>query len=169
MMFRMMVWLSRAACVALALVVAPAVAPAQQPSQGALTAASEIIDVRGSMAVFEPVIPGVIEQAKGVFIQSNPNLAKDLNDVAADLRKQMAPRMEELRAEAAKVYASRFTEQELKEMLAFYKTPLGKKMLTEEPNVVERTLQTAQDWANRMSEEVMGKFRAEMKKKGHTL
>lgn len=169
MMFRMMVWLSRAACVALALVIAPAVAPAQQPSQGALTAAGEIIDVRGSMAVFEAVIPGVIEQAKGVFIQSNPNLAKDLNDVAADLRKQMAPRMEELRTEAAKVYAARFTEQELKDMLAFYKTPLGKKMLIEEPNVVERTLQTAQDWANRMSEEVMGKFRAEMKKKGHTL
>ena len=88
---------------------------------------------------------------------------------AATLRTQLAPRTGELKDEIAKLYAARFTEAELKEMLTFFKSPLGKKLLQEEPRFVEASLGRAQDWANKLSEEVMGKFRAEMKKKGHNL
>jgi hypothetical protein len=144
-------------------------AAAQQPSAASVAAATEIIDAKGSMTLFEPLVPGVIEQAKNVFLQTNPNLSKDLNDVAATLRRQLALRIGNLKNEAAKVYASHFTEQELKEIAAFYKTPLGKKMIEEEPKIVDETLKMAQDWANRLSEEVISLFRAEMKKKGHSI
>lgn len=144
-------------------------ASAQQPSAASLAAANEIIDVKGSMVLFEPLVPGVIEQAKNVFLQTNPNLSKDLNEVATNLRKQLGLRLGNLKIEAAKVYAAHFSEQELKEIAAFYKTPLGKKMLEQEPKIVDETLKMAQDWANRLSEEVIGLFRAEMKKKGHTI
>ena len=70
----------------------------------------------------------------------NPNMFKDLTDVAATLRKEYAPRLSALRQDIVKLYAARFTEQELKEMLAFYKSPIGKKLLTEEPAFVERTM-----------------------------
>jgi hypothetical protein len=170
MSLQMLVRLSRAALVAGAVAAVPLSASAQQqPSAGAMSAASEIVDVRGAMAVFEPLIPGVVEQAKNVFLQTNPMLQKDLNEVAANLRKTMSARATELKTEVAKVYASRFTEQELKDLLAFYKSPLGKKMLAEETVVIENTLRMAQDWANRLSEEVIAQIRAEMKKKGHNL
>jgi hypothetical protein len=144
-------------------------AAAQQPSATSIAAATEIIDAKGSMILFEPLVPGVVEQAKNVFLQTNPNLSKDLTEVAANLRKQLALRLGNLKTEAAKVYAARFTEQEMKEIAAFYKTPLGKKLIEEEPKIVDGTLRMAQDWANRLSEEVMGLFRNEMKKKGHTI
>ncbi len=157
------------ACVAAAFIAWPHQASAQQPSAASIAAANEILDAKGSMILFEPLVPGVIEQAKNVFLQTNPNLSKDLNEVAANLRKQLGLRLGNLKNEAAKIYASHFSEQELKEIAAFYKTPLGKKMIEEEPKVVDETLRMAQDWANRLSEEVMGMFRAEMKKKGHTI
>jgi len=159
---------SRAALVAGAILM-PATAFAQQPSAASVAAANEIIEAKGSMTIFEPLVPGVIEQAKNVLAQTNPNLVKDLNEVAANLRKQLALRLANLKIEAAKVYAARFTEQELKEISAFYKTPLGKKMIEEEPKIVDDTLRMAQDWANQLSEEVIGMFRAEMKKRGHTI
>lgn len=158
------------ACVAVICLAVPQAAfSQQQPSAASLAAATEIIDAKGSMVIFEPLVPGVVEQAKNVFLQTNPNLSKDLNEVAANLRKQLALRIGNLKAESAKVYASHFTEQELKEIAAFYKTPLGKKMIDEEPKIVDSTLRMAQDWANRLSEEVLGMFRSEMKKKGHTI
>lgn len=169
MTFRMFARSACAALVALAAVALSGHARAQQPSAGALAIANEILDVKGSMNIFQSLVPGVVEQAKSVFAQTNPNLSKDLNDVALNLRKELAPRNAGLKAEIAKIYASRFSEQELKDTLAFYKSPLGKKLLAEEPQFVERTLQTAQDWATRLSEEVMVKFRSEMKKKGHSL
>lgn len=142
---------------------------AQQPTPAAISTASEILDIKGSMAVFEPLIPGVIEQSKNTLMQVNPNLFKDLTEVAKDLHKEYAPRMASLRTEIVKIYASRFTEQELKDTLAFYKSPLGKKILAEEVNFVDRTMSTAQDWAVKLNEEMIVRFRAEMKKKGHAL
>ena len=55
----------------------------------------------------------------------------------------------------AKLYATHFTEQELKDILAFYKSPVGKKLLAQQPNVVEASMKFAQDWANKLSDEVI--------------
>jgi hypothetical protein len=67
------------------------------------------------------------------------------------------------------MYAQRFTEQEIKDTLAFYKSPLGKKLLAEEPAFFDQSMAHAQDWANKLSEQVIARMRAEMKKKGHDL
>jgi hypothetical protein len=96
-------------------------------------------------------------------------LQKDLNDTAAKLRTDLQPRSAELMNQVATLYASRFTEQELKDVVAFYKTPLGKKMTEEEPRVIDQSMSLAQNWGNKLSEEVIGLMRAEMKKKGKDL
>jgi hypothetical protein len=76
---------------------------------------------------------------------------------------------DELLNEVAKAYATRFSEQELKEIVAFYKTALGKKMLTEEPLALEDGFGRAKDWAGAFSQQVVTRMRAEMKKKGYDL
>lgn len=142
-------------------------ANAQQPTQSQIALANEILDAKGGMTIFEAIVPGVVEKSKNQLLQMNPNLFKDLNEVALDLRKEFAPRLSALRAEIAKIYASRFTEQEMKDTLAFYKSPLGKKLLSEEPGFVDRSMSAAQDWAIKLNDEVIARFRAEMKKRGH--
>jgi len=144
-------------------------AVAQQPSAVALATAKELITVKGATALWAPLVPGVIEQAKSVFLQTNPMLSKDLNEVAAKLRTEYAARSAEVVNDVAKLYAERFSEQELKDALAFYKSPLGRKMVTEEPNILDQSMRNAQNWANRLSEEVINKMRAEMKKRGHDI
>jgi hypothetical protein len=144
-------------------------ARAQQPSASTIAVAKEVIALKGATNMYDPLVPGVIEHAKSLFMQTNPMLARDLNDVAAQLRKEMAPKQQELVEEAARLYAARFTEQELKDILAFYKTPLGKKVIEEEPKILESSMTSAQNWANKLSEDVIGRFRAEMKRKGHDL
>ncbi len=81
---------------------------AQQPSKTALSLANEILEIKGSMTIFEAVVPGVIEKSKSSFMQMSPNLFKDLNDVANDLRKEFAPRLDALRTDIAKIYALAF-------------------------------------------------------------
>jgi hypothetical protein len=140
---------------------------AQQPSKSALSLANEILEIKGSMTIFEAVIPGVIEKSKATLLQMNPNLFKELNDVANDLRKEFAPKLDTLRADIVRIYATRFSEQEMKDTLAFYKSPLGKKILSEEPAFVDRSMSAAQDWAIKLNDEILQRFRVEMKKRGH--
>ena len=153
----------------LALVLSAGAAAAQQPSADAVATAKELITVKGAVAIYEPLIPGVVEQTKNIFLRTNPMLGKDLNEVAAKLRADFTPRSAELVSDAARLYAARFTEKELKDALAFYKSPLGRKLLAEEPKVLDESMRNAQTWADRISQEVMGKMRAEMKKRGHDI
>jgi uncharacterized protein len=144
-------------------------ADAQQPTATAIATAKEVITVKGAAALYSPLVSGVIERTKSVFLQSNPTLAKDLNEVAAKLHTEYAPRGAEILNEVAKLYASRFTEQELKDTLAFYKSPLGRKLVTEEPAILDQSMKNAQTWAENLSQEVIAKMRAEMKKRGRDI
>ncbi len=144
-------------------------AHSQQPSANAVALAKQVIEIKGGMKAFDPLVPGVVEQAKNLFLQTNTNLGKELNEVAAQLRAEFGARLGELNDEIAKAYAQRFSEQEMKDTLAFYRSPLGKKLLQEEPAFFEQSMSLAQNWANKLSEEVISRMRAEMKKKGHNL
>ena len=160
----------RPVAVALALTTLGSVAHGQQqPSATAMATAKELIASTQATTVFNPLIAGVIEQAKLLYLQQNPALGKDLNEIAADLRKQYAPRFVELSDEMARLYATRFTEPELKAILAFYQSPAGKKLLTEQPNIVDTSMRFAQDWANKLSDQVIAKMRDELKKRGHPM
>jgi hypothetical protein len=161
----------RVAVLALA-VGAPGLALAQapaQPSPSSLAMARELIVIKGGSAMFDPIVSGVIEFVKNTFVPTNPQLSGELNEVAVKLRKDYDAKRAELLNEVATVYARKFTEAELKELVAFYKSPTGKKMATEEPVAIDEGLKRAQSWADAFSAEVMSKFRDEMKKKGHDL
>jgi len=159
----------RAADVGFSLAMSIGLASAQEPSPSAMALAKELIVLKGSTQLWDAVVPGVIEQAKGVYLQTNPALGKELSDVAAQLRSEYAPRASQLSDQVAQLYAKTFTEQELKDALAFYKTPLGKKIVNEEPKVLDDGFRRIQQWTNKFSEEVMNRMRAEMKKKGYDL
>jgi len=142
---------------------------AQQPTPAALATAKEIIKTTGATTLFNPLIPGVVEQAKNLFLQQNPSLGKDLNEIATKLHTELAPRFDELTSEVAKLYATHFTEPALKDLLAFYKTPVGAKFIAEQPKIGEEGIRFAQDWANGLTDQVIVRMRDELRKRGHAL
>lgn len=161
----------RATVLVLALIAVAASAHAQQkqPSANAIKIAREILDLKKSGDLFGPMVPGVIERVKGMLLQTNPVLGKDLDAVATNLRKAFAPRTAELMNNVSRLYASRFTEAELKEIVTFYRTPTGKKVIALEPEVLEDAMAGLKGWQEKFSEEVFARFRGEMKKRGHDL
>jgi hypothetical protein len=147
---------------------APAVA--QPPSASAVATAKELVELKGGNNMFDPMIINVVDQTRAGLLRTSPQLAKDLNEVASAVVVEYVSKRAELVTEAAKFYAARFTEPELKEVVAFYKSPVGKKMLQQEPLVIDEAFNfLQQQWAPKFSEEVMVRFRAEMKKRGHNL
>jgi hypothetical protein len=162
-------WLACAAALVMAWCGLVGAAQAQPPAASAVATAKELVELKGGGGMFDPIIQGVVEQTKTALLRTSPQLSKDLNEVSAQLVGEFSPRRADLIEQAAKFYAARFTEQELKDMVAFYKSPLGRKMLVQEPLVLDETFNFVQQWAPRVSEDVMNRFRAEMKKKGHQL
>ena len=163
-----MAGVARAAIIGLVIVAGTASAQ-QRPSSAALAAANELITIKGAKSLYDPLIVGVVEKAKGLFLQTNPMLGKDLNEVAASLRSEFAPRSAEAMSATAKLYADRFTEQELKDAVAFYKSALGRKLVATEPAIADESVRATAQWAEKLSEEIVSRMRVEMKKRGHEI
>ena len=161
-----------AACLAFALALAAAPAIAQQqaapaaPTPGATAAAKEILQLKNASAMYAGAVPGMVEKVKTTLIGQNLNYQKDLNELAPVIAKQLAGRESEIGDGMVGVYAGEFTEQELKDLVTFYKSPLGQKLLTNEPKAISLSMQVMNDWARNFSEVVASAFRAEMKKRG---
>ncbi|MGA7956700.1 MAG: DUF2059 domain-containing protein, partial [Xanthobacteraceae bacterium] len=140
-----------------------------QPSPGALLLAKQIVEIKGVQGIFAPLVRGVVEKTKNMFMQTNFMWANDLNQVAAIEEKKLAPRVSELVDATARMYAQHFTEAELKQLLAFYQSPVGKKALVEEPKVLDESMAYAGTWGDNLSQEVIGDMRDQMKKRGHDM
>jgi hypothetical protein len=166
--FRLLAVLVALAFVGLARPVA-AQTPPPAPSPSALLVAKQIVELKGARQLFTPLVRGVVEKVKDQFMQTNFMWAKDLNEVAANLEKDYAPRVDELVDMAARIYASHFTEPELKQLLAFYQSPVGRKAITEEPKALDESMASGGQWGENLSDEVVVKIRDEMKKRGHDL
>ena len=154
------------ACFALTLNV-HAQAPSR-PTPAAIALAQQLLELKGGQVAFDPAINGVLIHHRGILLQINPNLTKDVDATVQLMQAESAARRQELHYEIAVGYASVFTEQDLKDMIAFYKTPLGKKLIDNEPKAGEASTKRAQEWIDKYAADAMAKMRAEMKKRGHS-
>jgi hypothetical protein len=145
---------------------APAATQLKPGSPGAIAAAKEILAMKNAAAMYANAVPNLVEQTKNVLMQSNLNYQKDLNEVAVIVAKNLAGREKEIGEGMAQVYANEFTEQELKDLVTFYKSPLGQKLLASEPRAIQFSMSYMNQWAQQFAEVINGQFRAEMKKRG---
>ena len=159
----------RAAAVVMIVVSAGAASAQTRPTVASLAMAREILELKGGLKMFDPVVTGVIERHKSLMLQSNPMIQTDLNEIAGKLHADLGARRLELQNEVVSLYAKAFTEPELKAALAFYKTPLGKKLIEQEPKILDDGMKFADGWAQKLATEVVQRMRAELRKKGHNM
>jgi hypothetical protein len=140
----------------------------QRPTPTAVTLATQLLELKGGLSAFDPAIEGVIIHHRGLLLQINPTLTKDIDASMELARADMAAKRQELHHEIAVGYATVFSEQDLRDMIAFYKSPLGRKMAENEPKAAEEFTKRATIWIEKYADDVMSKMRAEMNKRGHT-
>lgn len=145
---------------------APASAPLKPASPAAIAAAKEILTMKNAGAMFANAVPNLVEQTKNSLIQNNLNYQKDLNEVGLVVAKTLAGREKEIADGMAQIYANEFSEQELKDLVTFYKSPLGAKLLVSEPRAIQFSMSYMNQWAQQFAATVDSTFRAEMKKRG---
>jgi hypothetical protein len=140
--------------------------PLKPASPAAIAAAKEILTMKNASAMYANAVPNIVQQTKDVLLQNNLNYQKDLNEVAVIVAQNVAGREKEIGEGMAKIYANEFTEQELKDLVTFYKSPLGQKLLLTEPRAIQFSMSYMNQWAQQFAETVNAQFRAEMRKRG---
>jgi uncharacterized protein len=94
---------------------------------------------------------------------------KDMKDSKADsFFERMAAEinMNTLVEMIVPVYQKHYTEDELRAVIGFYKTPNGKKMLEKSPLVMQESMEIGQKWGREIAEKVMDRMEKEGLRKG---
>lgn len=69
---------------------------------------------------------------------------------------------QELTEKLVPIYQRHFTEQDVQGLLRFYRSPLGRKLLVEQPSIMAEVMQMGQQWGEQRAQAMM----AELQKSG---
>ena len=151
----------RAALPLLLLAAAPAAAataPARPPAQAApaplsegeraerMTAADELIADSGVAQTLDKMIPGIIAQILPALSKDNDGREAEIRSILTDeLTSVMKTASPAIIENTRKIYVENFTAAEMREMLAFNRSPTGRKVLERLPDMQLRMMAFGRD------------------------
>ncbi len=110
------------------------VAPARAAEPQAMQLAHQILDATHASAMADQMLSQMMEGMAGGLNQANPGRQAEvqsvLNEVVATEFRRAIPDLMEQNAQA---YADTFSVDQLKQIVAFYQTPLGRTMAEKQP------------------------------------
>ena len=144
------------ACAGFLLVSAAAPSFAQDAiSDTHLEAARDAVLSANAIRAFDDVLPLMADRTRTLFIQSNPAYTQLIDVIVNEVALEMAARRPDLNKVVYEVWARRFSEDELKELAAFYKTDLGQKLSRMEPEMRALSIGAAKQWGDAISTEMV--------------
>lgn len=157
---------ARIALAVLAIGAAPGAATAQETfSDSHLAAARELALEAKALQPFDSVLFLISEQTRNIFTQADPTRAEEVAIVVEEIALSLAPRRSELNNAIYRIWAAKFTEEELKELAAFYKTPLGSKLLSSIKEITGRSVQAGRAWQDGIGVEMVSLVQEELAKR----
>ena len=149
----------------------PGAAPAAPPTPAAshLAVARQLVVASGLSMAFLGVVPDMAGKLNTNMTQTRPEIAQDLKATLDALQPEFAKYNDDIINFAGIVYTTLMTEQECKDALAFFTSPVGKKFVDVQPAVFANMGPAMGEWSKSVSVRMMDRVRAEMKKKGHDL
>lgn len=140
-----------------------------EPTAAHVEAARQLILATGISRSFQIIIPEFMDQIGVTLTQTRPELTGDLTVVLNDLKPEFDKQADEMIDLSARIYAHLLSEQDVRAILAFFKSDAGNKYVNAQPFFLNQLVAGMQAWQQKISVNMMTRVREEMKKKGHDL
>ena len=118
---------------------------------------------------FKILLPTIFKTLKPAIVQNRADVERDYDALVPLLTQRMTARFDELESSIVLIYADNFTAAELRELIAFYKTPTGQKFLEKTPLVMQQTMAAGKKFGEIAGAEARRDMIDELRKKGHSI
>ena len=127
----------------------------------------EMIEVSGGLAAGEQMANLVTAQMVRVLKQSNAEVPQYVLDAMPTVIGELvAESMPELANRLVPVYAKHFTHQEVQEMLAFFRSEVGRKIVAKNPQIMTESMEVGRQWGASIGPEVQARILAYLAREG---
>ena len=145
---------------------APPAATGQPADAPRLAAAKNLMEIAGVARQFDELMPLLMRQLAQSFLAIAPDKSEEIQQVFAQLNTRFIDRKGELIDQIAAVYAEKLTLDDLTAIVAFYKSPVGTKFVSLQPDIMRQSMILGQRWGAQIGREVEEEARRELKKRG---
>lgn len=134
-----------------------------------LALARQYVEMSDRAAVYELRVIELGTSVMRLLIQQNPDLADPVGETVRAVANQYVEEKGDLYNQFARIYASRFTMEELQQIVDFYSTETGQKLLAQNPGINQDLSNVLQIWENNARTEFLARVRASLREQGHNV
>ena len=142
-------------------------ARADQPDPAAIAKAKELLAVTKSIQTADSMTDTIFPAVEKLVEAANPGRAAEVRTL---MEKYFLPEMRKHLPEfgdlMAAEWARYFTVAEMDQMLAFYRTDVGQKVIALQPTLFKEGYELGQRWGETMARDVFRKVAPELEKQG---
>jgi hypothetical protein len=128
---------------------------------------AELVDLAGVRGMMNQMMDQIGPTLTQLVVQANPGKEAEVTEV---MQSFVLPRMREsvpqFMHEGALLYARHFTNGELGELVAFYKSPVGRKLVAAQPQMMQEMALVAQTLGQKIALDAVRSYSEEFKKRG---
>ena len=143
---------------------APALAQEVPPEQLAL--ARQYVELTDRTSIYEVTLVETGVEIMRQIVQQNPELVEATDAAISKTLEEYKGRKGELMDQFARVYAVRFTTDELQDIVAFYESPIGKKLSLANAELNSDLQRVLQVFTANVRREFFAKVRSELRANG---
>jgi hypothetical protein len=144
--------------------------PSARSDDGGMPAARKLAEMTGMLRTMQAQAESLTGFVKAAIDQANPRQGVEVEDV---IDQYVTPVIQKnipaLLDATTKLYASTFTPEEIDQMIVFYDTPLGQKIIKTMPQLQQSGLSVGIEWGKRVLSEMAPDLRSKLEERGLNL
>lgn len=134
-----------------------------------MTAARSLVTTMRLADQYKALLPTILLTLKPALTQDRPEIERDYAAMTPLIADAFTPYYSAMIDGAAAIYASNFTVDELHQIEAFYREPVGQKLLERNPAIAQQAAQVGRDIGRKAAEDLRAKLTEALRQKGHKL
>lgn len=126
-----------------------------------------LLEVTDAIAVSQQMAGFVSANMAKTLRQLRPDIPKEIIDMLpAEVDAVFADNLDSFKELMIPLYHRHFTGEEIKDMIRFYDTDLGKKMVRVMPALARDSMEVGQRWGQSLGPKIDARIRAKLRKEG---
>ena len=133
-----------------------------------LAMARKMMQTTGADRIAGQIMRVMMPQITGMLVRARPDKKKEITELMQEVAREMSSRagMQQLIDHIARIYAEEFTADEMRRILAFYDTPVGRKLISRMPSIIMRSQQAGRAWGQQVARKAIQRIRQKAKERG---
>jgi hypothetical protein len=142
---------------------------AETPAPDTMAAARSLVITMKLADQYKALLPAILLGLKPALTQDRPEIERDYEAMLPMVADAFTPYYDSMVDGVAAIYATNFTATELREIEAFYRQPVGQKMIAKMPAISQQALSVSQEIGRKAAENLRQRLTEALRQKGHKL